>query len=103
MLKKILMGVSLTVVAATLAYAQNAPQGGAAPGAAPAAGARGGAAGGAAGARGGAAGAAAAPAGPRDLPTEAEWAGMNANAKAFVDKAKQIAGDDKDLKFDVTV
>ena len=96
MLKKILTGVSLSVLAVTLAYGQAA---------APAAGARGArGAGGAAGAAGGAA-AAAAPAGrggARTLPTDAEWAAFP-KTNQYVARAKAEAGDDKDLQFDVGI
>jgi metallo-beta-lactamase class B len=91
MLKTILAGASMTVLAATLAYAQNAPQG-----TAPAAGAG----------RGPAPAANGAPA-PRpqiqELPTEEQWKNMPASAKAYVDKAAQLAGNDADLKFDMSI
>jgi metallo-beta-lactamase class B len=92
MLKRILAGASLTVLAVSLAYAQNAPQG--------------------EGAGRGAGRAAAAPAAngapaprPRiqELPTAEQWKNMPASAKAFVDQANQLAGNDNDLKFDVGI
>ncbi len=83
MLKKILAGVSVSLIAATLAYAQNAPQ------AAPAAGA-------------GRAANPNAPARPKTLPTEEEWA-ANPQTAEYVAKAKLLAGNDADLKFDVGI
>ncbi len=84
MLNKLLAGVALTALAASLAYAQNAPQGAG---------------------RGAAAGAAAAnaPAGRQELPTEDQWANMPASAKAYVAKAAELAGNDPDLKFDMSI
>src|SRR5690242_1386798 len=98
MLKKLLIGVSATLLVASLAYAQNAPQGGAAP----AAGARGGrgAGAGAGGAAGGAA--AGAPARARTLPTAEEWANFP-KTKQYVARAMAEAGDDPDLLFDVGI
>lgn len=92
MMKKIFAGLGVSLIAATLAYAQNAPQGG------------GQAAGRAAGAQAGAGGAANAnaPARPRTLPTEEEWA-SNPKTAEYVAKAKEFAGNDADLKFDVGV
>jgi metallo-beta-lactamase class B len=72
MVRRILAGIGVSVVASTLAYAQ-----GQAP---PPAGGRGGAA-------------------PK-LPTEAQWAAMSPKAKEYVDKARAIAGKDPDLVFD---
>jgi len=72
MVRQILAGIGVSVVASTLAYAQ-----GQAP---PPAGGRGGAA-------------------PK-LPTEAQWAAMSPKAKEYVDKARAIAGKDPDLVFD---
>ncbi len=37
------------------------------------------------------------------LPTEEQWANMNDEAKAFVAKAYDLAGDDADLKFDAGI
>ncbi len=79
MLKKLLVGVSISLLATTLAYAQNTPP--AAPG----------------GGRG------SAPARAPKLPTEEQWANMNDAAKAYVSKAKALAGNDNDLKFDFSV
>ena len=100
MLKKILAGVSISLIAASLAYAQNA-----APGAAPAGGrgARGAAAGAAAGGgRGGAPGAAGGAARPQLTPTPEQWANFP-KTKAYVARAMAEAGDDPDLKFDVGI
>jgi metallo-beta-lactamase class B len=92
MLKKFLLGVSVSVVAATLAFAQQAPEGAAGAGRA---------AGGAAGA--GAAGAAPAGRGGNPtMPTEAQW-NNSPKLAAYMAKAKEIAGTDKDLQFDVGV
>jgi metallo-beta-lactamase class B len=99
MLKKILAGASLSVIAVTLAYAQaQAPAAGGAQ--APAAAGRsanprdlpGGAL--AAGGRGADANL------QRSLPSENQWDNMNAKGKAFVAKAKELAGNDPDLVFD---
>jgi metallo-beta-lactamase class B len=100
MLKKIIAGLGVSLIAATLAYAQNAPQGdGAAPAAGAARGARGaGGAGGAGGAAGGGG-----RGGVQKLPTEAQWAAMGPKAKAYVAKAAALAGNDPDLKFDMGV
>ena len=87
MLKKLLIGLSISAIA-TLAYAQDTP--------APAP-----AAPGAAGARGAAAAGRAAR--PVVIPTQAQWDGMNAAGKAFVEKARAEAGSDNDLKFDFGV
>ena len=38
--------------------------------------------------------------GNANLPTDEQWANMSPKAKAYVDKAKAIAGDDPDLQFD---
>ena len=81
MVKRILMAVATSVVAATLVYPQAATpqqQGGAA----------------APQGRGGTGG------GSPKIPTEAQWAAMSPKAKEYVDKAKAIAGDDPDLQFD---
>jgi metallo-beta-lactamase class B len=72
MVKRILAGIGVSVVATTLAYAQ-----GQAP---PPAGGRGGAA-------------------PK-LPSVAQWDAMSPKAKEYVDKARAIAGKDPDLVFD---
>jgi hypothetical protein len=72
MVRRILAGIGVSVVASTLAYAQ-----GQAP---PPAGGRG----------------AAAP----KLPTVEQWAAMSPKAKEYVDKARAIAGKDPDLVFD---
>jgi metallo-beta-lactamase class B len=47
--------------------------------------------------------AAAAPGAPRELPTPEEWANMGPAAKAYVDKARQLAGNDPDLQFDFNI
>ena len=82
MLKSILVGVSLSVLAAAVAVAQ--------PDASPAPP-------GAAGGR---------PAGPpvnRYGTTPEQWNNMNAAAKAWVAKAKDVAGNDPDLSFDFNI
>lgn len=87
MLKKILIGFAVIVLAVSIASAQGAPQG-----AAPSAGApqpgRGG--------RGGRGGDSA------FLPTQAQW-DSNAKTQEYVAQAKAIAGDDPDLQFDFSV
>jgi metallo-beta-lactamase class B len=92
MLKKPLTGIATSVVAAaTLLYAQTPapPQGG---GAAAAQGA--GRAGGRAGGGGGGGG---------NYPTKDQWDSMSPAAKAWVDKATQLAGTDPDLQFDQSI
>jgi metallo-beta-lactamase class B len=54
----------------------------------------------------GAQGGAGAPGGGRgrgNYPTPEQWAAMPPSAKAYVDKAKALAGDDPDLQFDVDI
>jgi metallo-beta-lactamase class B len=83
MLRPILEGIAVTVVAATLVYAQPPAalqSSGAAQGRGPAPGGRGG--------------------GSPKLPTEAQWAAMSSKAKEYVAKAKALAGNDPDLQFD---
>ena len=83
MLRPMLKGIAVTVVATTFVYAQ-AP---AIPQQPSGAQGRGSGAGG----RGG---------GSPKLPTEAQWAAMSQKAKAYVDRAKALAGNDPDLQFD---
>jgi metallo-beta-lactamase class B len=85
MIKKILIGLSSTLLAAALVFAQDGgtpPQGAAAAG-------RGGRGAG----RGG---------DSQHLPTQAQW-DSNPKTQEYVAKAKAIAGDDPDLKFDFAV
>ena len=90
MFRKIVTGVGASVVAVMVAYAQGAdPQ----PGRAGGAGRQGG--GGPTAGRGGGGGG--------SYPTAEQWAAMPPAAKAYVDKAKAIAGDDPDLQFDVGI
>jgi metallo-beta-lactamase class B len=84
LLKKILTGAGICALAASLAYAQDA----APPGRA-----------GAAAGRAAGAGRGQSP----NLPTKAQWDGMNAVGKAYVAKATSEAGNDADLKFDLGV
>ena len=92
-LKRLLAGISLSVVAVSLAYGQAAaPTGRGAvdprdlPGGAAAAGGRG------------------ADANlQRSLPSENQWDNMNAQGKAYVAQALALAGDDNDLKFDENI
>ena len=108
MLKKILMGVSLSALAVTLAYGQaaapaaggRAGRGGA--GGAAAAGGAGGAGGAAAAGRGAGGAGGAGGGGSRNLPTDAEWAAFP-KTNQYVARAKIEAGDDKDLQFDVGI
>ena len=94
MTKRILTGVGVGVFVATVAvwlHAQTPtpPQGG-----------------GAAGGQGaGAQGAGRAGGGGRasSYPTADQWTNMPASAKAYVDKAAQLAGNDPDLKFDMSI
>ncbi len=80
MLKRILAGLGMSVLAATVMSAQaGAPPQGAPQGRGEGQG----------GGRGNA-----------NLPTEAQWAAMSPKAKEYVDKARTIAGDDPDLQFD---
>ena len=37
------------------------------------------------------------------LPTAVQWANMPASARAYVDKARELAGDDPDLQFDMGI
>ena len=88
MLKKILIGASLCVLAAGMASAQDTPPANAAPT-------------GASAVRGGRP-----PQGGGDsryLPSKEQWDNMNATAKAFVAQAAEAAGSDNDLKFDLGV
>jgi metallo-beta-lactamase class B len=90
-MRRILAGIAMGVaaaMAATLLHAQDpAPQPG---------GGRG-AAGAQAGGRGRAGG------GGGNYPTKEQWDNMPAPAKAWVDKANQLAGTDPDLKFDLSI
>ena len=91
MTKRILAGVGVGVAVASVAvwlHAQTPtpPQGGTAP----------------AGGQG-AAGAQAGGRGRGNYPTTDQWSNMPASAKAFVDKATQLAGNDPDLKFDMSI
>ena len=91
MIRDLLAGAGTSVFAATLMFAQAAPpQQGTTPPVQPPGGAAQ-----APGGRGGAGGR-----GSASLPTEAQWAGMSAKAKEYVDKARSIAGSDPDLQFD---
>jgi metallo-beta-lactamase class B len=91
MLKRMLIGCGVGIVAATLVAAQGAP----APGGAPEQGAgRGRGAGGGAAAQGGGRGAA---------ETGATWASPNPEAAKWIAEAKAIAGNDPDLMFDAGV
>ena len=85
MLKKLMLGTAITVLAASLAYAQTPP-------AAPAAG------GGGRGAGRGAAAAGGAPPQDPNTPTEEQW--NKPEAQAFVTKARAEAGADPDLLYD---
>ena len=79
MLRRIAAGIAVSVLTATLIHAQaGAPPQGRGEG------------------QGGGRGNA-------NLPTEAQWAAMSPKAREYVDKAKAIAGDDPDLRFDVGV
>ena len=92
MLKRFLVGLTLSAATVTLAYAQ-AP--------APAA-----PAGNAPGQRGSAVPGGRAPQAGGDsryLPSQAQWDAMDDTAKAYVDNARQEAGNDPDLKFDFSV
>jgi len=78
MVKALMIGLGVWVVAATLAFAQaGAPPAGAPPG------------------RGGGAGA--------SLPTQAQWDAMPARGREYVEAAKELAGNDPDLQFDFGV
>jgi metallo-beta-lactamase class B len=90
MLKKILTGVGLCALAASLAYAQDRQQ----PAGTPAAQGRSAVAGGRPPQGGG---------DSRYLPSEAQWNAMNDTAKAYVAKAKAEAGNDADLQFDFSI
>jgi len=90
MLRRVLAGLAMGAVTATLVLAQppaspQPPAGGQGRGAGAGEGGRQGGAGG----RGG-----------TYLPTEEQWAAMSPKAKEYVDKARTIAGDDPDLQFD---
>jgi len=94
MLKKLVTGIAMSVVAAaTVIYAQTPPQqsGAAGAGAAPPQTAGGRGAGRAGGGGGG------------NYPSEEQWTNMSPAAKAYVDKATQLAGTDPDLKFDQSI
>src|SRR5262245_5928986 len=80
MLRKLLAGVGVSMLMAAIAGAQGQGRG---------AGQGRGDAQGAGGGRGSA-----------NLPTEEQWTSMSPKAKEYVDKARTIAGDDPDLKFD---
>src|SRR5262245_43547183 len=89
MVKRILAGFIVSVSAAAWLSAQAqtpAPQGGA--------GGRGGQGGGAGQRAGGPGGG-----GGGHYPTAEQWTNMPPSAKAYVDKATQLAGNDPDLKF----
>jgi len=90
MLRRVLAGLAMGAVTATLVLAQasSSPQ--------PPAGAQGRGAGAGEGGRQGGAGGR----GGTYLPTEEQWAAMSPKAKEYVDKARTIAGDDPDLQFD---
>ena len=81
MLKRIVAGIATSMLAATLMSAQAPPPAGQGRGA--------GRGDGPGGGRGSA-----------NLPTDEQWANMPPKAKEYVDKAKAIAGDDPDLRFD---
>ena len=88
MLKRILAGIAFSTAAASAAallHAQGAPP---PPQGAGAAGAQAGTGRG----RGGG-----------NYPTKDQWDAMPASAKAYVDKASQLAGTDPDLKFDMSI
>ncbi len=91
MMKKLLAGAAVIVVAGALGYVlytqHNEMPAADAPGTAVA----------------DAGSAASAPARPKKLPTEEEWANMSPKAKVFVDQAVALAGNDPDLKFDLSV
>ena len=77
MVKALMIGLGVCLVA-TLAFAQaGAPPAGAPPG------------------RGGGAGA--------SLPTQAQWDAMPARGREYVEAAKELAGNDPDLQFDFGV
>jgi len=87
MLRRVLVGVGASlVVAGLLAQAPTPPAGGNQ--------GRGAGTGQAAGGRGG---------GRPELPTDEQWATMSPEARAYVDKAAEIAGNDPDLQFDMGV
>lgn len=87
MLRGVLVGVGASlVVTVLLAQAPTPPAGGGQ--------GRGGGTGQGAGGRGG---------GRPALPTEEQWASMSPEARAYVDKAAEIAGNDPDLQFDMGV
>jgi metallo-beta-lactamase class B len=91
MFKRILAGFGVAIIGAMLVYAQDA-----APGSPAGRGGRGGSGrGGAAGGSGRGGGR-----GTPNLPTAAQWDSMDAKAQDYVAKAKALAGDDADLKFD---
>jgi metallo-beta-lactamase class B len=89
MLRRVLAGLVMGAVTATLVLAQAPPT-------PPPAGAQGRGAGAGEGGRQGGAGGR----GGAYLPTEEQWAAMSPKAKEYVDKARAIAGDDADLQFD---
>jgi len=90
MLRRVLAGLAMGAVTATLVLAQapSSPQ--------PPTGAQGRGAGAGEGGRQGGAGGR----GGTYLPTEEQWAAMSPKAKEYVDKARAIAGDDAELQFD---
>jgi metallo-beta-lactamase class B len=91
MLRRLLAGLGTSVLAAAIMYAQPpAPQGGGGQG-------RGDAPGGGRQGRGGAGG------GGGNYPTKEQWENMGPSAKAYVDKATQLAGNDPDLQFDQSI
>ena len=89
MIRKTLATVCIGVLAVTTGHTQSgSPEGGAT-----AAGQRGGRAGGGRGGGGGSS----------HYPTAEQWATMSDRAKAYVEKAKTLAGNDPDLLFDVGI
>jgi metallo-beta-lactamase class B len=91
MVSRVIAGLAMSAVTATLVAAQ-AP----APQQAPAGPQGRGSAAGEGGRQGGAGGGR----GTAYLPTEEQWAAMSPKAKEYVDKARALAGDDPDLQFD---
>jgi len=98
MVKRIVAGVGVSLVAATFLSAQTPapPQGGAPAGAGGRAGQPGGAAQGGGAGRGGGGGGS-------HYPTPEQWTNMPPAAKAYVDKATALAGNDPDLQFDQSI
>jgi metallo-beta-lactamase class B len=91
MIRGILVGIAASLVAASLIYTlAAAPQ-------------QGGSAAAGATAQTGAAAGRGSGRGNNSYPTEEQWAAMPASARAYVEKAKALAGDDPDLQFDFGV